>query len=302
MCGASLRWRRAWGAQRVAKRSARIRRSHGGLRPSRQPGCGLRWPDPTPFRRAWHRASACEGIPGLHGSLQERVSSRAACVSVSRQRRQRQPLSGDHCAGRVGGRPRCRSVPPRAPAGSNSGNRMKVAGAPISWGVSELSGWGHRMPPDRVLAEMKEVGFEATELGPPGYLPENPQSCRKLLDRHGLRLVAGFLAVILHDSSALAEAEREATALAAVGANMLVWAASTPGESYDGHHQLSTAEWQALAVNLTAAQNIATAHGLSVSFHPHAGTAIEDSEQVAKLLAATEIGICLDTGHFLLGG
>ncbi len=179
---------------------------------------------------------------------------------------------------------------------------MKVAGAPISWGVSELSGWGHRMPPDRVLAEMKEVGFEATELGPPGYLPENPQSCRKLLDRHGLRLVAGFLAVILHDSSALAEVEREATALAAVGANMLVLAASTPGESYDGHHQLSTAEWQALAVNLTAAQKIATAHGLSVSFHPHAGTAIEDSEQVAKLLAATEIGICLDTGHFLLGG
>jgi len=179
---------------------------------------------------------------------------------------------------------------------------MKVAGAPISWGVSELLAWGHRMPPDRVLAEMKAVGFEATELGPPGYLPGDPQSCRQLLDRHGLRLVAGFLAVVLHDSGTLDDVEREAKALAAAGAKMLVLAASMPGESYDGHHQLSTAEWRALAVNLTAVQNIATAHGLGVSFHPHVGTAIEDPEQVDKLLAATEIGLCLDTGHLFLGG
>jgi inosose dehydratase len=179
---------------------------------------------------------------------------------------------------------------------------MKVAGAPISWGVSELPGWGFRMSPERVLAEMRAAGFGATELGPPGYLPDDPQACRDLLDRHGLRLVAGFLAVVLHDSSALAEVEREATALAAAGAKMLVLAASMPGESYDGHHQLSTAEWRALAVNLTAAQNIAAAHGLGVSFHPHAGTAIEDSEQVARLLAATEMGLCLDTGHLYLGG
>jgi inosose dehydratase len=179
---------------------------------------------------------------------------------------------------------------------------MKVAAAPISWGVSELPGWGLRMPPERVLTEMKAAGFEATELGPPGYLPGNPQSCRQLLDRHGLRLVAGFLAVVLHDSSALGDVEREAKALAAAGAKMLVLAASMPGESYDGHHQLSSAEWRALAVNLIAAQNIATAHGLGVSFHPHVGTAIEDHEQVVELLAASEIGLCLDTGHFFLGG
>jgi inosose dehydratase len=179
---------------------------------------------------------------------------------------------------------------------------MKVAGAPISWGVSELPGWGYRMSPDRVLAEMRAVGFEATELGPPGYFPEDPQSCRKLLDRHGLRLVAGFLAVVLHDSRALADVKREAAALAAAGAKMLVLAASMPGESYDDHHQLSAAEWRALAANLTTAQNIAASHGLDVSFHPHAGTAIEDSEQVARLLAATEIGLCLDTGHLYLGG
>ena len=31
----------------------------------------------------------------------------------------------------------------------------KVAGAPISWGVCEVSGWGYQLGPDRVLKEMR---------------------------------------------------------------------------------------------------------------------------------------------------
>ena len=42
----------------------------------------------------------------------------------------------------------------------------RIAGAPISWGVCEVPGWGYQLPPDRVLAEMQEVGLAATELGP----------------------------------------------------------------------------------------------------------------------------------------
>ena len=53
---------------------------------------------------------------------------------------------------------------------------MKVAGAPISWGVSELVTWGHRMAPERVLAEMQELGLDATELGPPDYLPADART------------------------------------------------------------------------------------------------------------------------------
>jgi inosose dehydratase len=179
---------------------------------------------------------------------------------------------------------------------------MKVAAAPISWGVSELPAWGLRMSPERVLAEMRAAGFEATELGPPGYLPDDPQACRDLLERHGLRLAAGFLATSLHESTALGEVEKEAGTLAAAGGEMLVLAASVSGASYDGHLDLSSEAWLALGKNLAAAANIATAYGLGVSFHPHVGTAIENQAQVAKLLATTDIGLCLDTGHLLLGG
>ena len=47
----------------------------------------------------------------------------------------------------------------------------RIAGAPISWGVCEVPGWGYQLGPDRVLTEMREVGLLATELGPEGFLP-----------------------------------------------------------------------------------------------------------------------------------
>jgi hypothetical protein len=57
---------------------------------------------------------------------------------------------------------------------SISGNGLaaarKLAGAPISWGVCEVPGWGRMFPPDRVLGEMASLGLTATELGPLGYL------------------------------------------------------------------------------------------------------------------------------------
>lgn len=48
---------------------------------------------------------------------------------------------------------------------------MKIAGAPISWGVCEVPNWGYQMTPERVLTEMKQIGLTATEFGPrAGYL------------------------------------------------------------------------------------------------------------------------------------
>ena len=50
----------------------------------------------------------------------------------------------------------------------------KIAGAPISWGVCEVPGWGHQLSPARVLTEMAQVGLAATEFGPDGFLPADP--------------------------------------------------------------------------------------------------------------------------------
>ncbi len=74
---------------------------------------------------------------------------------------------------------------------------MKIAGAPISWGVCEVPGWGYQLSSDRVLTEMRQAGLTATELGPDGFLPTDTGELIALLDGYGLACVGGFVPVVL---------------------------------------------------------------------------------------------------------
>jgi inosose dehydratase len=74
----------------------------------------------------------------------------------------------------------------------------RIAGAPISWGVCEVPGWGYQLPPARVLAEMQEVGLAATELGPDGFLPAAPAAMADVLAEHHLQAIGGFTPTLLH--------------------------------------------------------------------------------------------------------
>src|ERR1700761_4398935 len=77
----------------------------------------------------------------------------------------------------------------------------RVAGAPISWGVSEVPGWGFQLEPARVLAEMRELGLAATEFGPDWFLPESPAAKAALLAGFDLPAVGSFVPVLLHSSA-----------------------------------------------------------------------------------------------------
>ncbi len=183
---------------------------------------------------------------------------------------------------------------------------MRTAGAPISWGVCEVPGWGAVLPAGEVLAEMRELGLSATELGPPGYLPSDPDDLRSVLKEHELALVGGFAALVLHDPdelpATLAEAERTAALLAAAGAEVLVLAAATGQEGYDGRPVLTDPDWPHLVYAITRITAIAADHGLSTTLHPHVGTMIETGAEVDRLLASSDVPLCLDTGHLLIGG
>lgn len=183
---------------------------------------------------------------------------------------------------------------------------MRIAAAPISWGVCEVPGWGRVLDPATVLAEMTELGVTATELGPPGYLPTDPAALRTLLAEHELGLVGGFLAVPLHDpatqQSTVDEAARSAELLAAGGADVLVLAAATGLDGYDERPTLSPAQWHTLVETAGLVRDRAARAGLRTVLHPHVGTHVETRAEVDRFLADSDLPLCVDTGHLLIGG
>jgi inosose dehydratase len=180
----------------------------------------------------------------------------------------------------------------------------RLAGAPISWGVCEVPGWGRQLPSERVLAEMASLGLTATELGPLGYLPRDPGALRARLDAHGLSLVGGFVPLVLHEPAiddALKVAEEAAGMLAGAGADVFVCAVVMDAE-WSAPARLTEQQLAALVDHLPVIEDLVADHGLTFGLHPHAGTLVESAADVERLLAATDVGWCLDTGHLLIGG
>jgi len=180
----------------------------------------------------------------------------------------------------------------------------KIAGAPISWGVCEVPGWGYQLSPERVLAEMRDVGLPATELGPDGFLPADPAELTALLGRHGLSCVGTFAPVTLHDPGhdPVADVAGPLDALVAVDGRILVLAAATGSEGYDSRPQLDDHQWATLLANLDRVAAAAAARGITAVLHPHVGTMVETRADVDRVLAGSAIPLCLDTGHLLIGG
>jgi inosose dehydratase len=180
----------------------------------------------------------------------------------------------------------------------------RLAAAPISWGVCEVPGWGLQLPPERVLAEMAALGIRATELGPQGWLPLEGARARAELDRHGLRLVGGFVPVVVHEPrlrETRAQAARAAAQLAAAGADVFV-AALVADAAWSAPPAVDGDGWKRAGEHLRALADLVAPEGLDLVLHPHVGTLVETAADVARALAHTDVPWCLDTGHLLIGG
>src|SRR3974377_1983359 len=103
-------------------------------------------------------------------------------------------------------------------------NRMgiRVASAPVSWGIMENVPVPPEYPYSRVLDEIAQAGYTGTELGPYGFLPVEPSLLRRELDLRGLKLCSAFVAIPLGDSgqheSGLAQVKQAAQLINQAGA------------------------------------------------------------------------------------
>jgi inosose dehydratase len=194
---------------------------------------------------------------------------------------------------------------------------IRIASAPVSWGIYEFEDIEPKYPYTQVLDEIVETGYTGLELGPWGYLPTDPDVLRGELERRNLQLLSAFVPVKLVDAAAHDEAEKHALQvgrlLAALGAEYVVLADDngTVPELIQRSGQrsgmmLNSDEWDVVAQGVNRiARRVYDEVGLHIAFHHHCAGYVETPEESRELLRRTDpdlVGLCLDTGHWHYAG
>lgn len=192
---------------------------------------------------------------------------------------------------------------------------IKIGNAPCSWGVEFPD--DPRNPAWRdVLSQNAQAGYKGIELGPVGFMPEDPALLAEALDEHDLELIGGVVFRAFHDpdqwDNVLDGALRTCKALTAHGAQHLVLIdsisprrAPTAGRA-DAAEQMDPAEWAAFRDRIAhVAKMGAEDYGLTVGIHAHAAGFIDFEPELIRLLDEVDekhLKICFDTGHHSYAG
>jgi len=192
---------------------------------------------------------------------------------------------------------------------------LRIGNAPCSWGV-EFAGDPRNPDWQTVLAECADAGYKGIELGPIGFMPEDPAVLADALAQHDLTLIGGVVFQPFHDASAWETvkdaAERTCRSLRAHGAQHLVLIdsisprrAPTAGRVQEAE-QMDGAEWADFRARIeTIARLGADDFGLTVGIHAHAAGFVDFEPELERLLGETDpdiLKICFDTGHHSYAG
>ena len=199
--------------------------------------------------------------------------------------------------------------------------RIVVANAPVSYGAFELTvGIDPHVPGgEHVLDEVAAAGYGGIDLGPVGFLGRGPELAARLAAR-GLGLAGAYLELPYADRDALRRAmpaldevldtfdaggppagfPRPRPTLADAGSEER---RRSPGRAArDPRVGLDADGWRRFGIGLAEVVGRCRARGYEPTFHHETGTFVEAPHEIERVLEVSDIGLCLDTGHLLLGG
>lgn len=188
-------------------------------------------------------------------------------------------------------------------------SRLRLGTAPDSWGV-----WfpedPHQVTWQQYLDELPKAGYIWTELGPQGFLPQDPARLRDELDRRGLKVCGGTVFAGLHrGADALGQAidafSREARLLTEVGAKYLIQLPEQYTDMHSGEAtesaEIDPEQWKNLVNGTNELGRVMREEfGVELVFHPHVDTHVDTQERIERFLTDTDprfVNLCLDTGH-----
>jgi len=198
---------------------------------------------------------------------------------------------------------------------------IAVANAPVSYGAFEVTVGHDPNVPDgvRVLDQVAEAGYAGIDLGPAGYLGSG-ERLGELLAERGLGLAGAYLELPYADPGALEAAlpslDELLSTFDAVQAYLpgppprptLADAGSRERRSRpfrsaaDRSLGLDGDGWRRFARGLAGAVGRCRDRGYEPTFHPETGTYVEAPWEIEEVLNLSDIGLCLETGHMMLGG
>jgi inosose dehydratase len=192
---------------------------------------------------------------------------------------------------------------------------IRIGNAPCSWGV-EFADDPRNPAWQQVLKDCAAAGYKGIELGPIGFMPEDPAILGEALAENDLTLIGGVVFRPFHDPAKWDEvmdaATRTCKALVAHGAEHLVLIdsisprrAPTAGRP-DAAVEMYPSEWAAFRNRIaTVAKMGAEEYGLTVGIHAHAAGFIDFEPELERLLDEVDekiLKICFDTGHHSYAG
>ncbi|MGI9364814.1 MAG: sugar phosphate isomerase/epimerase family protein [Rhizobiaceae bacterium] len=192
---------------------------------------------------------------------------------------------------------------------------IRIGNAPCSWGV-EFANDARNPSWQTVLKECAEAGYTGIELGPVGFMPEDPAMLADGLAENGLELIGGVVFRPFHDPDQWDDvwdgAVRTCKALKAHGASHFVLIdsisprrAPTAGRASEAE-QMDQAEWEAYRDRIVKVAKLgAEEYGLIPELHPHAGGFMDFEPEVVRILQEVDpdtLKLCLDTGHCTYAG
>jgi inosose dehydratase len=204
-------------------------------------------------------------------------------------------------------------------AGQHGG--IAVANAPVSYGAFEITVGHDPNVPDglSVLDQVAAAGYAGIDLGPVGYLGSGAQ-LGELLAERGLGLAGAYLELPYADRDALERVLPDLDALLDTFDAVQPYLAGPPPRptladngskarrerpgraAADRSAGLTAEQWRQFGEGLTRVLARCRDRGYEPTFHPETGTYVEAPWEIERVLDVSDVGLCLETGHMMLGG